>query len=99
MAAVRAHGGGARVSAPHHERAGEMVARVLDIVLPLDRSLRVRVHLSREQREPADLIGFVIIGGAMSAYWMNVLWSMGEPASLGERDGATSRSTSWLRIR
>ena len=31
----------------------------------------------RANNAPADLIGFVILGGAMSAYWMNVLWAMG----------------------
>jgi len=25
---------------------------------------------------PADYIGFVVVGGAMTAFWMNILWSM-----------------------
>ena len=25
---------------------------------------------------PEDYIGFVVVGGAMIAFWMNVLWSM-----------------------
>ena len=49
---------------------------VFDIVLPLI-GLCAYVFLYRANNAPADLIGFVVIGGAMSAYWMNVLWSMG----------------------
>jgi ABC-2 type transport system permease protein len=49
---------------------------VFDIVLPL-LGLCAYVFIYRANNAPADLIGFVIIGGAMSAYWMNVLWSMG----------------------
>ncbi len=49
---------------------------VFDIVLPLV-GVCAYVFVYRANDAPADLIGFVIIGGAMSAYWMNVLWSMG----------------------
>ena len=49
---------------------------VFDIVLPLI-GLCAYVFIYRANNAPADLIGFVIIGGAMSAYWMNVLWAMG----------------------
>ena len=49
---------------------------VFDIVLPLI-GLCAYVFIYRANSAPPDLIGFVIIGGAMSAYWMNVLWSMG----------------------
>jgi ABC-2 type transport system permease protein len=49
---------------------------VWDIVLPLV-GLCAYVFIYRANNAPADLIGFVILGGAMSAYWMNVLWSMG----------------------
>ena len=49
---------------------------VFDIVLPLI-GLCAYVFIYRANNAPADLIGFVILGGAMSAYWMNVLWSMG----------------------
>ena len=49
---------------------------VFDIVLPLV-GVCAYVFIYRANSAPADLIGFVIIGGAMSAYWMNVLWSMG----------------------
>jgi ABC-2 type transport system permease protein len=49
---------------------------MFDIVLPLI-GLCAYVFVYRANDAPADLIGFVVIGGAMSAYWMNVLWSMG----------------------
>lgn len=49
---------------------------VFDIALPLI-GLCAYVFIYRANNAPPDLIGFVIIGGAMSAYWMNVLWSMG----------------------
>ena len=49
---------------------------VFDIALPLV-GVCAYVFVYRANNAPADLIGFVIIGGAMSAYWMNVLWSMG----------------------
>jgi ABC-2 type transport system permease protein len=47
-----------------------------DVVLPLA-GVCAYVFVYRANDAPPDLIGFVIIGGAMSAYWMNVLWSMG----------------------
>jgi ABC-2 type transport system permease protein len=48
---------------------------VFDVVLPLV-GLCAYVFVYRANNASPDLIGFVIIGGAMSAYWMNVLWSM-----------------------
>ena len=47
-----------------------------DIVLPLI-GLCAYVFVYRANNAPAELVGFVVIGGAMSAYWMNVLWAMG----------------------
>ena len=49
---------------------------LFDIVLPL-LGVCAYVFVYRANGAPAELIGFVIIGGAMSAYWMNVLWAMG----------------------
>jgi ABC-2 type transport system permease protein len=49
---------------------------VFDIALPLV-GVCAYVFVYRANHAPDDLIGFVIIGGAMSAYWMNVLWAMG----------------------
>jgi ABC-2 type transport system permease protein len=49
---------------------------IFDIVLPLI-GLCAYVFMYRANHAPPELIGFVIIGGAVSAYWMNVLWAMG----------------------
>ncbi len=49
---------------------------LFDIALPLI-GVCAYVFIYRANNAPAELIGFVIIGGAMSAYWLNVLWSMG----------------------
>lgn len=34
------------------------------------------VFVYRAIKAPEDYVGFVVVGGAMMAYWMNVLWSM-----------------------
>jgi ABC-2 type transport system permease protein len=49
---------------------------LFDVALPL-MGLCAYVFVYRANNAAPDLIGFVIIGGAMSAYWMNVLWAMG----------------------
>ena len=49
---------------------------LFDIALPLI-GVCAYVFIYRANNAPAELIGFVIVGGAMSAYWLNVLWSMG----------------------
>jgi ABC-2 type transport system permease protein len=49
---------------------------IFDIVLPLI-GLCAYVLVYRANNAPPEFVGFVIIGGAVSAYWMNVLWAMG----------------------
>jgi ABC-2 type transport system permease protein len=34
------------------------------------------VFVYRAIQAPADYVGFVIMGGAMTAFWMNIMWSM-----------------------
>jgi ABC-2 type transport system permease protein len=34
------------------------------------------VYVYRAMQAPADYIGFAVLGGAMTAFWINVLWSM-----------------------
>ena len=46
-----------------------------DIFLPL-MGVCAYVFVYRAIQAPEDYIGFVVIGGAMTAFWMNVLWSM-----------------------
>ena len=59
---------------------------VFDIALPLI-GVCAYVFVYRANNAPADLIGFVIIGGAMSAYWLNVLWAMGNQLFWENEDG------------
>jgi ABC-2 type transport system permease protein len=46
-----------------------------DIMLPL-LSVCAYVFVYKAIGAPEDYIGFVVVGGAMIAFWMNVLWSM-----------------------
>ena len=34
------------------------------------------IFMYRAMHAPEDYIGFVVIGGAMTAFWLNVMWSM-----------------------
>jgi len=47
-----------------------------DVLLPLV-ALSAYVFVYRSIRAPEQFVGFVILGGAMSAFWLNVLWAMG----------------------
>ncbi len=46
-----------------------------DIFLPM-LGVAAYVFVYRALNAPEDYIGFVVVGGAMTAFWMNVLWSM-----------------------
>jgi ABC-2 type transport system permease protein len=46
-----------------------------DIFLPM-LGVAAYVLVYRALNAPEDYIGFVVVGGAMTAFWMNVLWSM-----------------------
>ena len=46
-----------------------------EVVLPL-LGLSAYVFVYRALQAPPDFVGFVILGGAMSAFWLNVLWAM-----------------------
>ncbi|HLA99316.1 MAG TPA: ABC transporter permease [Anaerolineales bacterium] len=46
-----------------------------DIFLPI-LAVSAYVFVYRAIQAPEDYIGFVIVGGAMTAFWMNVLWGM-----------------------
>jgi ABC-2 type transport system permease protein len=47
-----------------------------DVLLPLV-ALSAYVFVYRAIHAPKEFVGFVILGGAMSAFWLNVLWAMG----------------------
>jgi ABC-2 type transport system permease protein len=46
-----------------------------DILLPLLQASAF-VFIYRAIQAPPEFVGFVVLGGAMTAYWLNVLWSM-----------------------
>jgi ABC-2 type transport system permease protein len=46
-----------------------------EILLPLA-GLCAYIYVYRALRAPDEFVGFVILGGAMSAFWLNVLWAM-----------------------
>ncbi|MEW5826261.1 MAG: ABC transporter permease [Candidatus Bipolaricaulota bacterium] len=46
-----------------------------EIFLPL-LQVTAYVYIYRAIQAPAEFVGFVVLGGAMTAYWQNVLWSM-----------------------
>ena len=46
-----------------------------ETILPL-MSVAAYVFVYRAIQAPPDFIGFVVVGGAMTAFWLNVLWSM-----------------------
>lgn len=46
-----------------------------DIALPV-MGVAAYVFVYRAIRAPEDYVGFVVMGGAMTAFWVNVLWSM-----------------------
>ncbi len=48
---------------------------IFDILVPL-LSVFAYVFVYRAIHAPEDYVGFVVVGGAMTAFWMNVLWSM-----------------------
>jgi ABC-2 type transport system permease protein len=48
---------------------------VADLVIPIV-SLSAYVYLYKMLHAPAEYSGFVIIGGTMIAFWVNVLWNM-----------------------
>jgi ABC-2 type transport system permease protein len=49
---------------------------VLETILPV-LSVSALVFVYRAMHAPEEYVGFVILGGAMTAFWLNVLWSMG----------------------
>lgn len=48
---------------------------LFEVLLPL-LQVTAYVYIYRAIGAPPEFTGFVVLGGAMTAYWMNVLWSM-----------------------
>src|SRR5262249_41377747 len=53
----------------------------LETLLPM-LSVSAMVFVYRAMNAPEEYVGFVILGGAMTAFWLNVLWSLGAPLYL-----------------
>jgi ABC-2 type transport system permease protein len=53
----------------------EMSWVFFEVFLPM-LSVSAYVFVYRAIGAPEDYVGFVVIGGAMTAFWMNILWSM-----------------------
>jgi ABC-2 type transport system permease protein len=48
---------------------------IFEVVMPM-LAVIAYVFVYRAMNAPEEYIGFVVMGGAMTAFWMNVLWSM-----------------------
>lgn len=46
-----------------------------DVFLPM-LAVAAYVYVYRAIGAPEEYVGFVVVGGAMTAFWMNILWSM-----------------------
>ena len=57
-----------------------------DVLLPF-MSTVAYVFVYRAIQAPEEFIGFVIMGGAMTAFWLNVLWSMSSQLSWEKETG------------
>jgi len=53
----------------------EMSWLIFDVVMPM-LGVIAYVLVYRALKAPEEYIGFVVMGGAMTAFWMNILWSM-----------------------
>jgi ABC-2 type transport system permease protein len=49
---------------------------ILETVLPV-LSVSAFAFVYRAMHAPEEFLGFAILGGAMTAFWLNVIWSMG----------------------
>ena len=49
---------------------------ILDTVLPV-LSVSAFAFVYRAMHAPEEFLGFAVLGGAMTAFWLNVIWSMG----------------------
>lgn len=53
----------------------EMSWMLFDVIMPMG-GVITYVLVYKALQAPPDYVGFVVMGGAMTAFWMNVLWSM-----------------------
>lgn len=57
-----------------------------EVVLPLI-SISTYVYIYKGMQAPREYIGFAVVGGALSAYWLNVLWGMAAQFYWEKTDG------------
>jgi len=48
---------------------------IFEVIMPM-LAVIAYVFVYRALKAPEEYIGFVVMGGAMTAFWMNILWSM-----------------------
>lgn len=48
---------------------------IFDVIMPIG-TVAAYVLIYQAVGAPSDYVGFVVVGGAMTAYWLNVLWGM-----------------------
>jgi ABC-2 type transport system permease protein len=61
-----------RIVAQHRREVGWLF---FEVFLPMV-GVSAYVFVYRAIQAPEEYVGFVVMGGAMTAFWMNVLWSM-----------------------
>lgn len=64
----------------------DLISLSLEIVLPLF-SVCAYALLYRALKAPPAYLGYVVLGGAMTAYWLNVLWGMASQLYWEKRSG------------
>lgn len=64
----------------------DLVSLSLEIILPLF-SVCAYALLYRALKAPPAYLGYVVLGGAMTAYWLNVLWGMASQLYWEKRSG------------
>ena len=75
LGAVRQDGLCPRLPAPGRAAVREKSWIFFEIFLPL-LAVAAYVFIYRALQAPEEYVGFVVMGGAMTAFWMNILWSM-----------------------
>lgn len=64
----------------------DLISLALEVILPLF-SVCAYALLYRALKAPPAYLGYVVLGGAMTAYWLNVLWGMASQLYWEKRSG------------
>ena len=60
-----------RLISPFRERSWLLIETLLPLMATV-----AYIYVYRAVNAPPDYIGFVVVGGAMTAFWLNILWMM-----------------------